>query len=1667
MDRRGRLMRVMSRGRARVANAVAWLGAGVSRVRRGSVLVLILGSLALLSVVTIVYVTVGQADRRAGAVIAERQSVANVVEGVATYIARDVIGADALAVFTDGGDPQLASSSNPGGAVLVREAFDYPATDYSLLTHLPGGQPAPPDRRFNPVGTYRDVPSIDAPDPRTPTDPWLASTEPTWLRSPSVPPPAGGGNPATEYLQFVDWAHISNINPSGNFVNLWNLRIGGFDAPAGFGPDGNPQQGDMSFGLSLLTLNGQFLGATQQLDFASRQADPLRPAHWDTRQVFAFRPDRDAIYGPEDVRYAPYQWADTDGDKNFDSRWGELVDVGDPRNPRSMLPRDDRYRWFVATRIIDLSGLINVNTSAEFRGAPGRAGPAGVTPADVDLRRVLRLDDVIRALGPRPSMFGPFTPPAPPFVPPAFLPLDRYTSTDYSGQPAGNAWAIGSAAYDSLRLAIRDAVAPWAPTTAWPYFTSQAMTADQRAAYFRQVGGHAGGGAGFSVTPGGARTFESGGMFGLADALELLTFWGINDSSRTSRLEQTMGGRADQSNGGTVDTKFLSPLRDNRDITLERDTRDDDQGGYGNGRLDDDALVLAAADVRRLLTTVSGGRLLRSGIVARGFEGTLDAIGDERIDAVAALETASGAGSAPKDAGALFAGYADALLPHSWRANAWNPAATSLRTLAYGRDPVLALWCAAAMTANAIDMYDRDASAGGGPASDRRAPSAFTLALSGVPADLQAIDANPLLFPYWTPRPAQGQPRIARPGSLDLDYALLLRKTNNDPGPLPPSRLARQNNLPPEIRALNVYGFEAQPFITQVASFTIYTDAPVKAYPAGTPNADEYVPPAGGPGFPPAGGQSNPINIRGAVVETNPDILCQVIAFQITNPFDARIGLGRGDVTTTPAGTALPDDYPDYYIEFGGRLYKLVEVDSAGTSQRQVVLDARDPAVGGARGNTRIFYALNDTLDAIQQRFERAALPGTFFSGSSFPPDGAKQVIERQLRSVLMGTPGGGSEPVPVDIDPILIPRMNPSTGQVETGFIDMLTTIGGNDAPDRVVKLWRKFTTPTNDPVDPRVDHMLADRLHDPSTGPIPALDRRLDPGQNDVANTVAGPDPTGPGGGTLTGAIDNTGYSICLWGSIKRPDDPKPPNTQRLPRGALPAYCVEVRGDWVGASSPSQNSFEPTPPPTGRPNLRKSHFTGSGLGQPISASVGDEYLWRGSGVGALYTKLSDPNIPPRIPTLVQWPEDKSGQPIGVTGLAGAQGQPLRYDEVYPEVHLNDARFLATPAGGGPAVVTMRAGDMLLPMAIAATRAPAATTVTPDQQWITFGEAMALALNYADVQASDPAFGFLNGLGGGQTLPQRPKVDRGQLTLLDWAPFEDVTGDGLYTPGVDIPRFPGVPLALRVPDMFRAVDPAFGSISSGVPGLININTAPRRVLLGLPLMQPTAGSTLGQPDWWGAGLLGNVTLPTINDDCAASLQAYRDKSEVTDAAGRPTIFTDPQPGTLDDPLTWSGRVTTNAIAASREAPGLLSFGEVLCATSRGAGVNNVPAGNRLDALGRDSFNSGAVGVDSTLYRLATAPSNSPPTEIDEIADDYDEQLAAATALSNSVNVRSDVFAVWFVLHGYQRSDVENLNNNDPLVPTVAKRYLMIVDRSNVTRLGDRPRILLMQELPM
>jgi hypothetical protein len=85
----------------------------------------------------------------------------------------------------------------------------------------------------------------------------------------------------------------------------------------------------------------------------------------------------------------------------------------------------------------------------------------------------------------------------------------------------------------------------------------------------------------------------------------------------------------------------------------------------------------------------------------------------------------------------------------------------------------------------------------------------------------------------------------------------------------------------------------------------------------------------------------------------------------------------------------------------------------------------------------------------------------------------------------------------------------------------------------------------------------------------------------------------------------------------------------------------------------------------------------------------------------------------------------------------------------------------------------------------------------------------------------------------------------------------------------------------------------------------------------------------------------------------------------------------------------------------------------------------------------------------------------------DEVVDDVLEELAILNGAANSVDVRSDFYAAWFLVRGYRDDDVEGLEPGEPMRPTYEKRFLMVLDRSNVTEAGQLPRVLFVREVPL
>jgi hypothetical protein len=351
--------------------------------------------------------------------------------------------------------------------------------------------------------------------------------------------------------------------------------------------------------------------------------------------------------------------------------------------------------------------------------------------------------------------------------------------------------------------------------------------------------------------------------------------------------------------------------------------------------------------------------------------------------------------------------------------------------------------------------------------------------------------------------------------------------------------------------------------------------------------------------------------------------------------------------------------------------------------------------------------------------------------------------------------------------------------------------------------------------------------------------------------------------------------------------------------------------------------------------------------------------------------------------------------------------------------------------------------------------------------QWTTLSEALALACDYYSPADPNDLFHKFGSADLTASPPVLPKVDRGRLALELSAPFVDANENGVFDTDTDARMGNGLPLALNVLDRMRVT--GWGSSGAPVSGLININTATTEVMRMLPLLSPTE-----QPTWaagWGAGAAAHNAL----SDIASTLSAYRDKIRVRPRNAGETEeldFANDNEGndnaadTTDD----NGRlIATTAAAqrvlgpASREAQGFASIGEVMRVRDlnfTSGATASYPGAHDIDRLGRDTVSIDRLGVESS--RLGPNDAND-----DGVIDGYDEALTIANGILNNITVRSDTFAVWFVLHGYTKGDVTGLSGSDPLVPSVARRYLMIVDRSNVYDLNDKARIVLLQEVPM
>lgn len=341
--------------------------------RRGTVLLFALGVLAVISVAAVSYVTFVRVDRNSSSAAARTvgydRQVNRMVGEIGTAIAADLWGNKVVTPDV----PKDVNDREPSAKPLWPRMFedgeyrDYPFTNFATLNRdmAPDESPlasAPWYLRIGPVNKPVEVAPQD--------DAWLAPIDPIWDTI---------GSTQSHWRQITNlrtmWRYDDSGTPSkyeddkwvrgdGKFVDLGQV----FTDPRNVGSDrrGNP-------GTNLLD---PALGAILPSDAAGDYTRaPFTPMN------FMSVGTPNAVFTPSDERF----WADTDGDLRPDARW-QLIDA---------LGNAEGLMWVAATRIVDLSGMININSSIEG-GYPANnvdSYVAGRTPADIDLYRFL-LNDI-------------------------------------------------------------------------------------------------------------------------------------------------------------------------------------------------------------------------------------------------------------------------------------------------------------------------------------------------------------------------------------------------------------------------------------------------------------------------------------------------------------------------------------------------------------------------------------------------------------------------------------------------------------------------------------------------------------------------------------------------------------------------------------------------------------------------------------------------------------------------------------------------------------------------------------------------------------------------------------------------------------------------------------------------------------------------------------------------------------------------------------------------------------------------------------------------------------------------------------------------------------------------------------------------------------------------
>ncbi|MCH8823099.1 MAG: hypothetical protein IH984_06275 [Planctomycetes bacterium] len=282
----------------------------------------------------------------------------------------------------------------------------------------------------------------------------------------------------------------------------------------------------------------------------------------------------------------------------------------------------------------------------------------------------------------------------------------------------------------------------------------------------------------------------------------------------------------------------------------------------------------------------------------------------------------------------------------------------------------------------------------------------------------------------------------------------------------------------------------------------------------------------------------------------------------------------------------------------------------------------------------------------------------------------------------------------------------------------------------------------------------------------------------------------------------------------------------------------------------------------------------------------------------------------------------------------------------------------------------------------------------------------------------------------------------------------------------------PAIPAGARVLDAFVCDGPGInGTVGTDdylgangfsgklTPGLINVNTAAQEVMRAIP---------------HNSRLVHEVDLPINNPHVRIpeAIVRYRDR------VGDPANLIDKLPAYGDRGAdNFLEDIFTNTdLDDLRGERGFASIGELLLlerpvTIGLGTPGNLEPDDNyRISFAGRDPYQ--AVGiVESTQISIDLNDIRvSGITQPDDVAKDVEELNLLFAGMSNLLTTRSDVFTVYFRIRSFRQNPVGPdggpvWDATDPEFIVDDSRYVMLVDRSEVNKPTDKPKILYLEKL--